>query len=89
MIIEKLEVGPFAANCYIVGDESTKEGLIIDPGAEARRILKRVKDLELKIKFIVLTHAHGDHIGAVKQVKEATGAEVAIHADDAKSLSGH
>ncbi len=86
MIIEKLELGPFASNCYIVGAESNKEGIIIDPGAEANRILKRIKDLGLEVKLIVLTHSHIDHIGALKEVKEATGAEVAIHADDASSL---
>ena len=86
MIIEKLEVGAFAANCYLVGAESSKEGIIIDPGAEANKILQKVKDLELEVKFIVVTHAHRDHIGALKEVKEATGAEVAIHTDDAGAL---
>ncbi len=88
MIIERLEVGPFASNCYIVGTESSKEGIIIDPGAEAKRILKRVDDLELEVRVIVLTHAHIDHIGALKEVKEATDAEIAIHAEDASSLQG-
>ncbi len=86
MIIEKLEVEPFASNCYIVGAESNKEGIIIDPGAEADRILKTVEDLGLRVKFIVVTHAHIDHIGALREVKEATTAEVAIHTDDASSL---
>jgi len=86
VIIEKLEVGPFAANCYIVGAESNKEGIIIDPGAEANKILRKVRDLELEIKLIVLTHGHRDHIGALREVKEATDAEVAIHADDVKTL---
>ena len=86
MIVKKLVVGPFASNCYIIGSESNKEGVIIDPGAEAEEILKNVKDLGLNIKFIVLTHGHIDHIGALKEVKETTGAEVAIHTDEAKSL---
>jgi len=86
MILKKLVVGPFASNCYIVGSESNKEGMIIDPGDEAEVILGNVKDLELAIKFIVLTHGHIDHIGALKEVKEATGAEVAIHTDDAQAL---
>ncbi len=86
MIIEKIEPGPFAANCYIVGNESNKEGMIIDPGARPTTILEKVKELGLKIKLIVITHAHTDHVGALKEVKEATGAEVAIHTDDAKSL---
>ena len=88
MIFKKLVVGPFASNCYIVGSESNSEGMIIDPGAGAKEILKTVKDLRLTIKFIVLTHGHLDHIGALKEVKEATGAEVAIHTDEAQSLQG-
>ena len=86
MILEKLEVGLFASNCYIVGAESNREGIIIDPGAEANKILKKVEDLELEIKLIVLTHGHIDHVGALKEVKEATDAEVAIHVDGAGSL---
>lgn len=88
MILNKLVVGPLESNCYIVGFESNREGMIIDPGAEPEAILNQVNDLELDIKFIVLTHGHIDHIGAVTEVKEATGAEVAIHADDAESLHG-
>ena len=86
MIVKKLEVGPFASNCYIVGSEANKEGVIIDPGADAEEILKNVRKLGLNTKLIVLTHSHIDHIGALKEVKEATGAEVAIHTDEAKSL---
>lgn len=88
MIIKKLEVGPFASNCYIVGSESTREGLIVDPGDEAGEILKGVKNLGLDIKILVLTHGHIDHIGALKEVKAATGAEVVIHTGDAMSLQG-
>jgi len=79
-------VGPFGSNCYIVGSESDKVGIIVDPGADANDILKEVKELGLDIRYIVLTHGHMDHIGAVKGVKEATGAEVAVHADDARFL---
>lgn len=86
MILRMLEVGPLGTNCYIVGDETTKEGIIIDPGADGEFILKQVKALGLNIKMIVLTHSHIDHIGALAEVKEATGAEIAIHEDDAPSL---
>lgn len=86
MILKKLELGMFASNCYVVGDESTKEGMIIDPGANAKQILGAVKDLGLNIKVIVLTHSHMDHVGALAEVKEATGAEIAIHADEAQFL---
>ncbi len=86
MIVKRVVVGPFASNCYIVGAESNREGIIIDPGDNAKEILRIVNDSGLDIKLIVLTHGHIDHTGAVKEVKEATGAEVAIHTDDAKSL---
>jgi len=86
VIVEKLVVGPYASNCYIVGSQSNKDGMIIDPGDEAKRILKKVKGLKLDIKLIVLTHGHIDHTGALKEVKEATGAEVTVHTDDAQSL---
>jgi glyoxylase-like metal-dependent hydrolase (beta-lactamase superfamily II) len=86
VILKKLVVGPLASNCYIIGSESTKGGMIIDPGDEAEVILKTVKELGLDIKYIVLTHGHIDHIGALKEVSEATGAEVAIHAEEAGVL---
>ena len=54
MILERLVVGPFASNCYIVGSEIAGEGIIIDPGDEAEQILNKVKDLKLDIKLIVL-----------------------------------
>jgi glyoxylase-like metal-dependent hydrolase (beta-lactamase superfamily II) len=88
LILKTLVAGPFATNCYIAGSESTKVGMIIDPGDEAGEILQSVQDLELGIKLIVVTHGHLDHIGALKEVKEATGAEVAIHSLDAKPLQG-
>ncbi len=88
MIIEKLELSPFGTNCYIVGDESKNEGMIIDPGSEANRILKRVDNMELEIKLIILTHGHPDHTGALKEVKVATDADIAIHTNDAGSLQG-
>jgi hydroxyacylglutathione hydrolase len=86
VIIERLEVGPFAANCYIVGDKAGGQGMIIDPGDEADRILGVARKLELDIKHIVLTHGHLDHVGALGKVKEATGADVAVHADDVATL---
>lgn len=86
MIVRRLVVGPFESNCYILGSEATKEGMVIDPGADAKHILGEIKSLGLDMKLIVLTHAHIDHAGALKEVKEATGAGVAVHVDDAKSL---
>jgi hydroxyacylglutathione hydrolase len=88
MILETLAVGPFASNCYIVGSESSKHGLIIDPGAEAKLILKTVNDLGLTISLILVTHAHIDHIGALAPVKESTGAKFAIHEAEAAADLG-
>jgi hydroxyacylglutathione hydrolase len=79
MILKMLVVGPFASNCYIVGSESSKKGFIIDPGAEAKVILKTVKDLGLTIPLIVATHTHVDHVGALKSVRDETGAEFALN----------
>lgn len=86
MIIKSVVVGPFASNCYIVGSEATREGMIIDPGADAGKILETVNKLGLNIKLIVLTHGHIDHIGALKEVREATGAEVCIHTADSRFI---
>jgi glyoxylase-like metal-dependent hydrolase (beta-lactamase superfamily II) len=82
MILRRIIVSPLAENVYIVGDEETKECAIIDPGAEAGRILEEVKRLGLVVRLIVNTHGHVDHIGAVAAVKEATGAAYAIHQGD-------
>jgi len=86
MILKSLAVGPVMSNCYIVGSESSKEGIIVDPGDEAENILSIVKETGLQIKTIVLTHWHWDHVDATAEVKAATGAEMAIHADDVTFL---
>jgi glyoxylase-like metal-dependent hydrolase (beta-lactamase superfamily II) len=86
MIIRKLVVGPYASNCYIIGSEATKHGMIIDPGANAPEIIRTVEKLGLKIDLIVLTHRHPDHVGAAGQVKAALKAPLASHAECAKYL---
>ena len=88
MLIEALVLMPFGTNCYIVGDESTGEGMVIDPGIDGDRIISKIEETGLAIKLIVLTHGHPDHIGALKEVKDATGAPVAIHPEDAMYIDG-
>jgi len=87
MIFEGFGVGPIEANCYIIGDEQTKEAVVVDPGAEGSRILNRLEKKGLQCKYIVLTHGHMDHVGALNEVREATGAEVMIHKADAGMLT--
>lgn len=86
MIFEGMAVGSYYANCYIVGSDSTKEAAIIDPGADFNRIDKRIIELGLKPKIIILTHAHGDHIGAVTDFVNKYGTKVYIHKEDAEML---
>jgi hydroxyacylglutathione hydrolase len=86
LIIEFLPVGPIMANCYIVGCKETHEASVIDPGDEAERILLKLAALKLKVKYIINTHGHFDHVGANRKMKEATGADILIHALDAPML---
>ena len=86
MIVEKLEVGPIMANCFIVGCENTKEAVVIDPGDEADRILLKLADLGLKVKCLVNTHGHFDHVGGNKRMKEVTAAPLGIHPEDEPML---
>ena len=79
MIVKQLPVGPIQTNCYLAGCEETGEGVIIDPGDEAGRILAEVKAAGLTIKYVLNTHAHFDHILANGPVVEATGAPLALH----------
>jgi len=79
MIIKLLTVGPFAANCYIVGSTSTNQGMIIDPGADAGTIMRTVQQTGLSISIIVITHAHMDHVGAIREVQQKTNAKFAVH----------
>lgn len=86
MIIKKLEVGPIMANCFILGCEKTKEAAVIDPGDDADKILMALAKAELKVKYLINTHGHFDHVGANKRMKEATGADIACHPEDEPML---
>ena len=87
MILTRLVVGPLQVNCYILADEKTKEAVVIDPGDDAREILKLIKDKGLTVKYLVCTHGHFDHVGANKALKEATGAMLLVHEDDASLMA--
>ena len=88
MLIKTLPVGQLETNCYIVSNENTLECVVIDPGDEANRILDYIEDNKLKCVAILLTHGHFDHVGAVDEVAESTGATVYMHElDDAKISS--
>lgn len=82
MNITTLAVGMLASNCYIVGCPDTGEGVVIDPGSSASKILKEIEKLKLKIKAIINTHGHYDHVGANGKVQEATGAPILLHKKD-------
>ncbi len=88
MFIQSLTVGPIQATCFIVGDEQTKEAVVIDPGDEARRIFSGLQKHSLTLKYIINTHGHFDHVGANKALKSLTGAPILIHQGDAPMLSG-
>ncbi|WP_326909550.1 MBL fold metallo-hydrolase [Sedimentibacter sp. MB31-C6] len=87
MIFEAMAVGSYYANCYIVGSDKTKEAAIIDPGAEFDRIDKKINELGLNPKMIILTHAHGDHIGAVDELVEKYNIPVYVHEEDVQTLN--
>ncbi len=74
------------ANCYILGCENTKEAVVIDPGDDGDQILMALAKSALKVKYLINTHGHFDHVGANKAMKEATNAEIGIHPDDAPML---
>ena len=80
--VEILIVGPLFSNCYIVWDEDIKQGVIIDPGDDADVILKTVEKLGIKIKYILATHGHFDHVGAVAPLKREFKAEFLAHKGD-------
>ena len=85
-MLRKLAVGPYQANCYLLGCDKTKEGVVIDPGDEVLWIVKEVTALGLKVGYILLTHGHFDHSGGAKEMREITKAPVWIHPLDANGL---
>lgn len=89
MILKRIKVnagGMMGINCYIIQDEETKETMIIDPGGSFSKIEEMLNVINANVKYILLTHCHGDHIGAVKQVKEKYGGKILIHRFDRDGL---
>jgi glyoxylase-like metal-dependent hydrolase (beta-lactamase superfamily II) len=85
-LLRKLVVGPYQANCYIVGCAKTGEGLVIDPGDEVHRIAEELSRNGLRIRYILITHGHFDHTGGAGELRRITKAPVLIHALDSPAL---
>ncbi len=79
MIVQSITVGAFQENCYILGDEATGTGALIDPGDEAARISIAVEQTNLEISQIIVTHAHIDHVGAIAQLVDEYACPVLMH----------
>lgn len=86
MIHEILPVGPLQCNCSVIGDETTREAMVIDPGAEIQNILALVRKHNLQVKQIVITHAHIDHVGGAMKLRAATGAPILLNQNDYELL---
>ncbi len=89
MILKELKIKSWvgdATNCYIVQDENSKETMVIDPAGDVEKIIEMLDILQAKLKYIYLTHCHGDHIGGVKELKEKYGGQIIAHRATAENL---
>ncbi len=86
MILESIVVGNLETNCYIFGSAKEKEVVIIDPGGSPELILSVLYGLTARVRYIINTHGHMDHIAANRQIKRRTGAEICIHRADSEML---
>ncbi len=82
MIVEHFSVAPLGCNCVILGDETTGKAIVVDPGGEVDRIMRRLEALGLVCTGIVHTHAHFDHIGGTAELQQKTSASTMLHRDD-------
>lgn len=87
MVLETFSVGPLRCNCSILGDESTGEAMVVDPGDNVPEIMARLARHKLTVKQIVVTHAHIDHVGGAVLLKRATGAPVLLNENDLPLLA--
>ena len=87
MKIEKIVEPYFGENMYILIDEETKKCAVVDPGGASDKILNYIKANALELEYIILTHGHGDHIGAVNNIKSQTNVKVIAHNDEKELLN--
>ncbi len=85
--LENIVVGELQMNCYIFGCADTREAVIIDPGGDAPQIIEAVEEIGAKVKMILLTHGHYDHIGGLNEVRAKYGCPVLIHVADEDALT--
>lgn len=88
MIFKYRETGPLLVNCYLIGDEQTREAVVIDPGGDVESILYLLKEDDLTLKAIINTHTHFDHIGGNAPLNKATGAPIWIHESEKDMITG-
>ena len=88
MIHEILPVGLLECNCSVFGDETSREGLVVDPGDQVDDVLEIIERHGLHVKAIIITHAHIDHIGGAQKLKQATGAPVYMNLNDMELQKG-
>lgn len=89
MILKELKIETWKGdptNCYIVQDEESKETMVIDPAGNVEKIIEMLDILQAKLKYIYLTHCHGDHIGGVKELKEKYGGQIIAQRNAAENL---
>ena len=82
MIHEIFPVGPLQCNCSVIGDETTREAMVIDPGDDIEDVLALIQKHNLTVKQIVVTHAHIDHVGGAMKLRAATGAPILLNQND-------
>ncbi|HDP24417.1 MAG TPA: MBL fold metallo-hydrolase [Deltaproteobacteria bacterium] len=82
MLLNTVVVTEFMTNCFIIADKETRDALVIDPGGEGEKILREIEKNSLNVIGIVNTHGHVDHIGAIRDIKDATNAEIMIHSSE-------
>jgi len=86
MIHEILPVGPLQCNCSIIGDEASREAMVIDPGDDIADVLAVIHKHNLKVQQIVITHAHIDHVGGAMKLRASTGAPILLNQNDSALL---